>query len=362
MEGVSMTQTRLKLMIESLDEKGLDAFLVTCEPNILYYAGTISGGILIFSSDSEPLLLAPRLNLTVARDQATALEVKPYTRENMLDQVIKICKELKPRKIGFDELSLTMYQELEKKLEKTELKSETSLIWDMRTVKDDEEKKKMEKAAALADVGMEAIRNFLEKGVREHEVAAKASHAMRMEGAEDQSFPFIVASGPRSAYPHAGVTDRKIKGGDFVTVDMGAKYHHYCADLTRTFIVGSPSEKQVEIYETVMNANAKAFPEIVKEAKCVEVDKIARNHIEKKGYGEYFIHSLGHGVGLEVHEPPSLSKTSKDVLAKGNIVTDEPGIYIPGFGGVRIEDTVLVTDSKPKSLTKFKRDLETARV
>ena len=220
----------------------------------------------------------------------------------------------------------------------------------------------MKSAGKLSDVGMEAIREFLVEGVREHEVAAAAAKAMRAEGADDISFPFIVASGPRSAYPHAGVTDRKIQRGDFVTIDMGATYKGYCSDITRTFIVGSPSEKQRTIYETVLEANETALPEIRAGAKGVDVDRIARDIITKAGYEAGFIHSLGHGVGLEVHEPPALSQWSKDILAVGNVVSNEPGIYVKGFGGVRIEDTVLVTSSGSERLINFDKDLDAMRV
>jgi Xaa-Pro aminopeptidase len=171
-----------------------------------------------------------------------------------------------------------------------------------------------------------------------------------------------VVSGPRSAYPHGGVTERKIKSGEFVTVDMGASFKEYKTDITRTFIVGTPSEKQKTIYETVLEANLTALDKIREGVSCADVHNTAMGVIEKAGYGDYFIHGLGHGVGLEVHEGPSLGKTSKDVLAAGNVVTDEPGIYIHGFGGVRIEDTVLVTKSDPERLTKTPKELDAMRI
>lgn len=214
----------------------------------------------------------------------------------------------------------------------------------------------------MADVGMEAIREHLGEGMREYEVAAEATYAMMWNGAEGIAFTTIVASGPRSAYPHASVTDRRIRKGDFVTIDMGATYKEYRSDITRTFIVGEPTEEQAKIYEAVLRANQTVLPEIKDGASGREVDGVARAVIEEAGYGEYFVHSLGHGVGLEVHEPPSLSKTSEDTLETGNVVTDEPGIYIPGFGGVRIEDTVLVTGSGPVRLTRFDKGLDAMRV
>lgn len=353
---------RTERLSNSLEDAGLDAYVVTREPNIFYYTGSISGGVLIIAPDTRPLLLTSRLNLYVAQDNAQGCDVESYTRKNKEEKILERLNQISPEKIGFDELSLGNYKTLEDNLEGVELKENPDLVWAMRRVKDASEQKFMRRAGAFSDIGMEAIREFLAEGVREHEVAAAAANAMRMEGADDISFPFIVASGPRSAYPHASVSERKIRRGDFVTIDMGATYKQYCSDITRTFIVGSPSEKQRTIYETVLEANEAAFPEIRESAKGIDIDRIARDIITKAGYGEDFIHSLGHGVGLEVHEPPSLGKRSKDILTAGNVVSNEPGIYVKEFGGVRIEDTILVTSSGPERLTKFDTGLDAMRV
>jgi len=353
---------RIERLSKSLDAAGLDAYIVTREPNIFYYTGSISGGVLIIVPDTSPLLLTSRLNLNVAQDNAQGCDVEPYTRKDKDEKILERLGQIAPKNIGFDELSLGDYQTSKAKLGEAELKETPDLVWAMRRVKDASEQKLMKRAGELADIGMEAIREFLSEGVKEHEVAAAAANAMRMDGADDLSFPFIVASGPRSAYPHAGVTEREIRKGDFVTIDMGASYRGYCSDITRTFIVDSPSKKQKAIYETVLEANEAALPEIREGAKGIDVDRIARAIITNAGYGEDFIHGLGHGVGLEVHEPPSLSKTSKDVLVQGNVVSNEPGVYLKGFGGVRVEDTVLVTASGPEQLTKFEKSLDAMRV
>lgn len=357
-----MITMRIKRLIKSLEHTDLDAYIVSREPNVYYYTGTTSGGMLIVASGAEPLLLAPRLNLAIAQAQASGCQVKPYTRNNLIEKMEEALKPLSPRTIGFDSLALDLYQKLQERISGTELKASADLVWNMRRVKDARERKLMRKAGKLADIGMEAIREHLREGVREHEVAAEAAYAMMRNGAEDLAFTTIVASGSRSAYPHAGVTDRRIRKGDLVTIDMGATYREYRSDVTRTFIMGEPTEEQERIYETVLKANGTALTEIKVGAKGSEVDGVARAIIEEAGYGEYFVHSLGHGVGLEVHEPPSLSKTSEDRLEKGNVVTDEPGIYIPGFGGVRIEDTVLVTDSSPVRLTRFDKGLDAMRL
>jgi Xaa-Pro aminopeptidase len=353
---------RIEKLSKSLEDAGLDAYVIMREPNILYYTGSISGGVLIVAPDTSPLLLTSRLNLYVAQDNAQGCDVESYTRKDKDEKVVESLYQVAPKKIGFDELSLQDKKTLRDNLGGVELKEKPDLVWAMRRLKDASEKKLMRRAGELSDIGMEAVREFISEGVREHEVAAAAANAMRINGASDISFPFIVASGPRSAYPHAGVSERKIRNGDFVTIDMGATYRGYCSDITRTFIVGNPSEKQRTIYETVLGANEAALPEIREGAKGIDVDLIARDIITKAGYGEDFIHSLGHGVGLEVHEPPSLSKSSKDVLVPGNVVSNEPGVYLKGFGGVRVEDTVLVTASGSERLTKFDKGLDTMRV
>jgi len=353
---------RIERLISAVEEAGIDAFIVARDPNIFYYAGTVSGGILLVAPGSEALLLAPGLNLAIAQAQASGVEVRPFSRNNLLGQIVERLKQAKPGAVGFDELSLNLYLKLRDGLQGAELKASSDVVWGMRRVKDPTEQRLMRRAGALADVGMEAVRESLGAGVREHEVAAEAAHAMMRNGAEGMAFEIIVASGPRSAYPHAGVTDRRIGDGDLVTVDLGAAYRGYMSDLTRTFIVGEPSEKQADIYRSVLRANESALPEIREGAKGNEVDGIARAIIAEEGYGDYFIHGLGHGVGLEVHEPPSLGEESGDTLQVGNVVTDEPGVYIPGFGGVRIEDTVLVSGSGPERLTRFDKDLDAARV
>ena len=198
---------------------------------------------------------------------------------------------------------------------------------------------------------MQTACETIKAGRREYEIAAEIEYTMRLHGSYGTAFDTIVASGPHSAYPHGGCGERKLKNGDLVVVDIGATYKNYRADMTRTFVVGKLSTKQEKVYTVVRRAQEKAFQKIRDGAKASEADAAARNLIERAGYGEYFVHGLGHGVGLEVHEQPVLNSTSKDVLKAGNVVTDEPGIYIVGFGGFRIEDTVLVKKDKSERLT-----------
>jgi len=348
---------RIKKLRTALSENKLDSIIITRESNIYYYTGSISGGVLIIPVEDTPILFTSALNYNIALDYAKEVEVESYKRSELVEKITEACKNFKPNKIGFDELSLNYYNDISEKID-SDLIQSTNLVWSMRRIKEKEELVNIKKAAEQADVGMKAAQNTIATGVTEYELAAEASYAMRRKGADDYAFPFIVASGPRSAYPHAGVTDRKLMNGDFITIDMGAKYRGYCIDLTRTFILGEPTEKQREIYDAVYSANMTAFPYYKEGNKGIDVDKVSRDVIKQSGYGEYFIHSLGHGLGLEVHEPPSISQSSKDILVSGNVASNEPGIYIHRYGGVRIEDSVHVTEDNPVALTEFPKEIE----
>lgn len=306
----------------------------------------------------EPTLLAPSMNLAIALDQAKDCQVESYSSSNLLDQIEKVLGKTKPRHVGFDDLTIDMSNKLKKRFPEMEFKSSADIAWNMRRIKDPEEQEIMRRAGELTDIGMEAAKEHVKDGMKECEIAAEVVHAMMMNGAGDVAFSPIIASGPRSAYPHAGVTERKIRHGEFIVIDVGAAYKEYRSDLTRTFIVGEPSEKQIEVYETVLRANEEALPKIRSGAKGSDVDGVARVVITEAGFGENFVHALGHGVGLETHEPPSLGEKSRDTLRVGNVVTDEPGIYVPRWGGVRVEDTILVTNDGPERFTRFEKNLD----
>jgi Xaa-Pro aminopeptidase len=180
---------------------------------------------------------------------------------------------------------------------------------------------------------------------------------MKKQGASDLSFTSIVASGVRSSMPHGVASDKRIKESEFLTLDFGCVYNGYCSDMTRTLVIGEPTEEMINIYNTVKEAQQLALVEIAPGIKCSEVDKIARDYITSKGYGKYFGHGLGHGVGCEIHEAPRLSPKSEATLQSGMVVTDEPGVYVPEFGGVRIEDLILVTEDGYKVLSKSPKEL-----
>ena len=198
---------------------------------------------------------------------------------------------------------------------------------------------------------METAKEIIGVGLKEKDAAAEIEYAMRKAGSDGTAFETIVVSGANSAYPHGSNLERTICDGDFVIVDLGATHKFYRSDITRTFIASKATYHQSIMYDTVKLAHKKALEAIKPQAIASEVDRTARCVVEDAGFGEFFVHNLGHGVGLEVHEAPILSPDSKDILAERNIVTDEPGIYVPGLGGVRIEDTVLVTKNGAEILT-----------
>ena len=191
----------------------------------------------------------------------------------------------------------------------------------------------------------------------ELEVAGILEKALRDEGSEGFPFPSIVATGPRSALPHARASSAIVREGDFHLLDFGAELHGYCADITRTVVVGASTEEQRMVYEVVRGANEEAARAIRPGMSGRDADAIARGYIEQRGFGDLFGHSLGHGVGLEVHEAPRLARTSENALAEGAVVTIEPGVYRPGWGGVRIEDDVVLDAAGPRILTRFTREL-----
>lgn len=236
------------------------------------------------------------------------------------------------------------------------------MIEKIRLFKDDEEIEEIQKAQDIADKVFSELLDFIKPGKTEREVHHYMLERMRAHGASGESFDAIIASGVRGALPHGVASDKVIEKGELLTLDFGCIYNMYCSDMTRTIAVGEISDKQREIYEVVLEAQKRALAAIKPGVRTADIDAIARDYITEKGYGENFGHGLGHGVGLEVHEAPRLSPKSDEVLEEGMVITDEPGIYIEGFGGVRIEDIILVTEDSHRVLSKSTKELITLDV
>jgi Xaa-Pro dipeptidase len=351
---------RITKLADKAAERGLDAYIVARPQNIRYYTGSIGGSFLIVAPDSYPLLQVTVLDENVTRDQARGCRVETYSPTGLMNRLADELRGKRCRSVGFDELPLSFIDRVGKRLPEVAFRQDQDVVWSQRIVKDAGEVKVMGEAGRLADAAMEALWEKLVVGVTEHQLAAEASYAMIREGAEAHAFEFTVGSGPRSAYPHASSTVRKIEKGDLIVVDIGSTYQGYCSDITRTFIAGKPDAKRRDLYETVLRSHDATYAVMRPGAVCRDVDSVSRRVIEDAGYGPNYIHSLGHGVGLEIHEPPAVSQRSNETLMAGNVVSDEPGIYIHGFGGVRIEDTVLITRNGARRLTDFPRDFEKA--
>lgn len=344
---------RIEALKKILDREKLDGYLVANEITILYFTGFLGGARLFTPKEGENVLYVHSVNYEEAKETAEDCRVELVRRgENVDLKLVNEIKRLKLRRVGLDSIEASVYLKLRKALKGVRLEAQGKLVWELREVKDESEIKCMRKAAELTDEGMRAAFETIKTGLREFEIAAEIEYAMRRLGSGGVAFDTIVASGIRSAFPHGGCSDRKIQKGDLVVIDVGATYQHYRADLTRTLIIGKSSPKQVKIYRIVREAQEKAFQSIRAGVRTGDTDTVARSLIDEEKYGEYFVHSLGHGIGLETHEPPTLGPESKEILKAGNVITVEPGIYIVNFGGIRIEDTVIVHKDKAEKFTK----------
>ncbi|WP_106768095.1 M24 family metallopeptidase [Paenibacillus faecalis] len=352
-----MANKRVERLRERLHDLGLSAMLVASPINRRYLTGfTGSAGYVLITSEQSFLLTDFRY-MTQAPEQATGFQVVEHGA-NVMDTVKELLANEGIASLGFEQEHVTYaaFSTYTKKLEPVHLVPVSGLVEQLRIIKDDEEIKVMQRAADLADATFSHILSIVETGKTEREIDLQMEMFMRSHGATSSSFDTIVASGPRSALPHGVASDRVIEGNEFITFDFGALLDGYCSDLTRTIALGSPDPKLKEIYNIVLEAQLHTLDHIKPGMTGREADALARDVITKYGYGEYFGHSTGHGLGMEVHESPRLSKLSDDVLEPGMVVTVEPGIYLPGLGGVRIEDDIVITETGIHILTSSSKE------
>jgi Xaa-Pro aminopeptidase len=344
----------------AFEKKGFDGFLVANEMNLLYLTRVPDAAYLFIPKKGEGTVYVYSVNYEMVKAEAKGLKVELMKRgQNLAEKMAPQIKAAKIKKLATDGISYDTYRMLAKGLRgKANVKVQSGMVSELRKVKEEKELELMRKAGELTSLGMKVAYETVRQGLTEIEVAAEIEYSMRKRGGWGTAFETIVASGVHSAYPHGGCENRKIHGGDVVVVDMGAMYEYYRSDITRTIVAGKPTEKQKKLYDVVKEAHEKAYYAIKPKARGKDVDLAARKVIEKAGYGDLFNHGLGHGVGLEVHEAPVLGPSSKDRLAVGNVVTDEPGIYLVGYAGFRIEDTVLVQKGQGEKFTKAPYTLE----
>ncbi|WP_026881309.1 M24 family metallopeptidase [Clostridium akagii] len=348
---------RIEKLRKSMISKKLECVFIMGDPNRNYLSGfTGDESFSIITMDKAFFITDSRFTQQ-AKEQVNDYEVVEY-KGTFPSFFTDIIKKLAVKNVGFEEdiVSYDYYKKLSENLD-AKLVPMEGIIEEIRLVKDTDEVEVIRKAASIADKAFDHMLKFIKAGMSEREVGIELEFTMKKLGAKDLSFPSIVASGVRSSLPHGQATNKILNNGDFLTLDFGCIFEDYCSDMTRTVVIGDPSDKMVEIYATVLEAQNLALKAIKANVMAKNVDDAARSYIEKKGYGKYFGHGVGHGVGREIHEGPRVSPKSETILKKGMIITDEPGIYIPEFGGVRIEDLILVTDSGCEVLSKSPKSM-----
>lgn len=364
---------RIEQVRDSIAASDLDGFLVIHPSNQRYLTGfTGSSSWLYVTPLLVQLFVDGRYVEQAARECPHVTPVRIGSNSKVKAQ-LQVCpieliwaikesmpgKERSKRNIGFEPHAIVfqIYQELSKHLRGITLVPAQKIVEKFRMVKTQEEIDIITSALRIAEKGLNHIVSYLVPGKRELDVSAEFQYKIKLLGAEKEAFDTIIASGERSSLPHGRASSRTILSGDVVIVDLGAKYEGYYSDLTRTFAVSPKSIKGEELYKILREAQEAAFSKIAPGVKCKDVDLAARRVIEAAGYGSYFSHSLGHGIGLEIHEAPKINQHNDMVLEAGMVFTVEPGIYLPGVLGVRIEDMVLVTHSGYEILTRACKQL-----
>ena len=354
-------QARRDRVRRAVGKTGADALLVTNFTNVTYLTGfTGDDSYLLVCPDGDLLLSDPRYTTQLGEEcPGLDLEIR-RPGVSMLERLVKVLRRTKIRRLAIegDSMTVSLRDQIADALPRLAIVGTSGLVERFRSIKDKDEIARIRRAIRYAQKAFEVLRATLRPEMTEKEVANGLDHQLRLFGAKGSAFPTIVAVGARAALPHATLTDRQIGSDEFVLIDWGADEGLYKCDLTRVLVTGRISPKLEEVYRVVLNAQRKAIAAIRPGAASPTVDLAARQVIAKAGYGRYFGHGLGHGFGLQIHEAPRLAANSPVVLKPGMVVTVEPGIYLPGRGGVRIEDDVLVTRTGHEVLTSVPKQFE----
>ncbi len=349
---------RIELIRKNLGELGLDAVLVSYGNNVRFLSGFKGTAGELFITMEAVYLVTDFRYLTQAKEQTEGIEILDIA-EGEKSIYSRLCEKHGIKKLGFEGKYITYkrFSVIKEIFEGVSLVSTENLVENHRMVKEAEELKELSKACSIADEAFESVLPEIKAGVSELQLAAMIEYEMKRRGATGTSFETIVASGKRSAMPHGTASEKLLEKGDFVVMDFGCIFGGYCSDITRTVAVESVTDKQMDVYTKVQTVQEECLKLIKPGVEAKEVDLSARKMFKVWGIDKFFGHSLGHGVGLDIHELPNLSTSSPYILEPGMVVTDEPGIYIENEFGVRIEDSVVVTETGCERLTKSSKEL-----
>lgn len=346
-------------VLELLEEKDLDGLFLVNMPNVNYISGFTDEASFVLLSDKGNYFITDGRFYEEAQNLCKGFEIINW--KNLGDSVIevlgKLCKDLDINKLGFESqwVNYSMYENMKETLKEVELVPTEGIIESLRYIKDEKEIGFIRQASRITDKAFEEIAKYIEIGMTENQVVAKLEYIIRMIGGDGVGFDTILVSGKKTSLPHGKPDDKVIEEGDFITLDFGALYKGYTSDMTKTIIAGEPSEKQLKVYNIVKKAQQAGLDSIRDGINSKVPDDAVRKIV--KDYIEYYYPGIGHGIGLDLHEPPFISNKGGYTIKKNCVITMEPGIYIPGWGGVRIEDSILVTEDGYERLTKSTKDL-----
>lgn len=352
-----MLKGRLSKLKRFFENRDTDAILINNSFSLNYLSNFTGGEGWLLISKKENFLICDSRYTTQAEEEAKAFTVVEYKVLADTISAIAAKNDIKTIYVEGDSIYLNQFNDLASKVKDVEFKPLETPLSEIRAVKDKKEIKILKSAAKLASQSLIEILPLLKSGVKELDFALSLEFEMRRRGADALAFDIIVASGERGAMPHGVASSKVIRQNEMVTIDFGCIMGGYNSDETVTIAVGEPDKKLLEIYQIVKDAQSLAIDSVKAGRSCREIDAVARDYIAKKGYGDFFGHGLGHGVGLEIHEKPQLSPRSDGTLEASMVVTVEPGIYIPKLGGVRIEDTIVVTEDGCEVITQVPKEL-----
>ncbi|MFC7687039.1 M24 family metallopeptidase [Ureibacillus sp. GCM10028918] len=359
-----MNQLRFQTLRDYMKEHELNAALITSPKNVFYLTGFLSRPYerflgLIVPVEGEPLLLLPKLDLEAAQQGSNIEHIVTHSDTQNPYEILKQKLPLGIKKLGIEngELLVRRLEDLQKAIPEVEYADIGVPLQEMRTIKTEDEVNCLRKAVQISEHALTIAINNFKIGMTELDVVAELEYQLKKNGSIGLTFNPIVLSGEKTSLPHGVSGQRTIQAGELLMVDLTALYGGYYSDITRTFAVGEINEGLKDMYQTVLNANIAAITSVKPGVTMASLDHAARNVITENGYGEYFVHRVGHGIGIDNHELPSIHGKSQEYLKTGMTFTIEPGIYLPGIGGVRIEDDILVTENGPEVLSPFPKEL-----